>query len=189
MKDSVIKNTLTESINKGYILSIFSNRNQRGRCSVGLIEQVTSQHVVMKHISVNGQYDGYILRRLEDIIRIDINGQYEKRLQTLYLLQKQQHLDLFDKKVKRNGNLVKEFLTYSMGKRLVVSVCIDETEEQEDIVGWVKDMNDTEVTISKISFEGYDDGETIFDICEIIKLNCDSLEERVLGLLNSNMNT
>lgn len=186
MGESIILSTLNDSLKERIIVSVFSNRNNPESCAVGFIEKISDEQVVIKHVTSTGLYDGYAIRRLNDIFRVDINGQYEKRLLKLYNVQNQEHPNII--KTKKEANLFKEVLTVAQNLKLVVSVCIDETEEQEDIVGWVKDFGDKEVIIKQISFEGLDDGESAFYIEDIVKINCDSNDERVLGMLNSKLN-
>lgn len=105
--------------------------------------------------------NGYVIRKLDNIFRVDVNGQYEQRLSLLYKLQKQQHEDFFKDKVVKESNLFREALIVAKNNGLVVRVCIDETETQEDIAGFVMAVGDSEAVISTISFDGFDNGKKI----------------------------
>lgn len=177
-------NNLLRAKKEGLIVSIYSNWNEPEKCAVGFVEDISDEQISLKHITPHGLNDGYVIRKLDDIFRVDLNGQYEKRLLILYNLQGQNHANLLQNKTKKDSNLFKEALLSAQKLKMVVSVCIDETEAQESIVGLVKEVIDDEVVISQISFEGLDDGESIFFIDNIVKINCDSLDERALGLLN-----
>jgi hypothetical protein len=137
----------------------------------------------MKHITPEGLSDGYIVRRLDDIFRIDFNGKYEKRIDLLYKLQQQNHESLFEEQTKKNSDLFKETFISAKDKDLIISICMDEEEIQNDIVGFVKDITTKEVVISRISPEGLNDGESSFFLDDVSKLNCDTVEEKTLKLL------
>ena len=185
--DSNIKRLLIRCKEENLLVAIYSNRNEPDNFSAGFIEALSEEQIILKHVTSNGLYDGYVVRNLGDIFRIDYNGLYEKRLLNLYQLQKQKHLESFlENKINKNSNLFYETLVAARKHKVVVNICIDVTETQESIIGWVTNIQGMEVTISKISFEGLDDGESIFDIADIIKINCDSDDEKVMGLLNLN---
>ncbi len=123
---------------------------------------------------------------MEDVFRIDIEGEYEQRLQLLCTLQKQKHEGFINKLTMQGSNLFKRTLEIAEKKSLIVTICIDETEDQDSVVGFVKDINSKETTISRVSFNGLSDGESTFFIEDIIKINCDTVDERLLKLLFDN---
>lgn len=183
MEDMRVLLALKRSIKESLMISIFSNGYQPEKCSVGFVEKLSNEQVLVKHVTQEGLYDGFIIRKLKDIFRIDIDGQYERRLALLYNIQNQSHLDYFEQIVKKNSNLFKIALEVSKKRNLFVRISIDETEAQEDIIGLVKEVNKKEAVISKISLDGLNDGECFFFIDDIVKMNCDSVEEKALELL------
>ncbi len=185
MEKNNILSVLNRSHKDGLMVSVYSNRYQPEMCSVGFIDSLSAGQFIMKHVTPEGIYDGYIIRRIEDVFRVDVNGEYERRLELLYNLQKQKHQDFFKKKANQKPNLFKESLVIAQKKKLIVTICIDETDSQDNIVGFVKDVNPNGITISRISSNGLDDGESTFLIEDVIKINCDSSDERIIKLLYS----
>lgn len=185
MKVNIFTSLLKHSIKEFNMVSVYSNRYQPEKCSVGFVEAVTNEHFFIKHVSPVGTDDGYIVRRMSDVFRVDFGGEYEKRLNLLYTLQNQQHQNFFDRKPAKSSNLFRESLIVAKKKNLIVSVCIDETENQENVVGFVKDINSEGATISRISLNGLDDGESTLILDDVIKIDCDSLDERTLKILYS----
>jgi len=184
VKKSSILLALKRLMQEHSIASIYPSINYPDKCSVGFIEGISSEHIIMKHISRNGFYDGYVIRRIDDIFRVDFGGQYEKKILTLYTAQNQKHDSLIDVEINEETDILKECLMSSMKKNYVVSLFIDETENEEYFYGWVKDVSHEEVIISRISSEGEDDGTAIIKACEITALNCDTDDEIVLKILN-----
>ncbi|AUS09487.1 hypothetical protein C1X05_12120 [Laceyella sacchari] len=183
MGESRILEALKRSLYKGMIVSVYSDRNQPGNFSAGFIDAISDEQFVMKHVTPEGTNDGYIMRRIEDVFRVDVHGEYEQRLRLLYTLQKQRHEDFLNGAVTEQSNLFVESLTIAQARNLIVTICIDETESQDDITGFVKEINTEEVTIARISSNGSNDGESIFLIEDITKMNCDTTAERLIKQL------
>lgn len=183
MQDSSIMFFLKRSLINKTFASVFTNSEQPDKCSVGFVGALTEGHVLINHVTYTGLSDGFAIRRVEDIFRIDFDGQYEQKLEKLYFLQKQFHQELITSPISNEINLFKEVLVNSQRSGRVVDICIDYTESQEDVIGRVKEVNDIEVVISRISQEGKDDGESVLFLNDIIKLNCDSQDEHILQLL------
>ncbi|MFU0789869.1 MAG: EAL domain-containing protein [Virgibacillus proomii] len=171
---------LKRSTERGLVVSIYSNQYEPEKCSVGYVDTLSTEQFIMKHITPEGLSDGYIVRRLDDIFRVDFNGEYEKRIDLLYTLQQQKHESLFEEQMRKDSNLFKETFISAKNKDLIVSICMD---EGDDIVGFVKDITIEEVVISRISSEGLCDGESSFFLDDVNKLNCDTVEEKTLKLL------
>lgn len=185
MVESRMIMALKKAIKDCSVVSVFSNRCAPDKCSVGLIERVTDKQVLIKHITEYGMYDGYIIRRLEDVFRVDISGQYEKRLYRLYKLHGQKHDNLLTNRIGKQYDLFREALIAAQREKYAVSINIDDTGEQDDITGWVRDISEEEASVSKITFDGDEDGESIFALSDIVKLNCDCEDERTYALLNT----
>lgn len=60
-------------------VSLFCNRNDTEQHLTGFIGKVNDSEVLIYHITNCGYYDGYILKRIDDIFRIDYEGEYEKK--------------------------------------------------------------------------------------------------------------
>lgn len=183
MEDSSILLFLKQSMVEKVIVSIFSNRNQPDACSVGYVEAITEDQVLLNHVTPTGLADGIVIRRLEDVFRVDINGLYEQKLHRLYFLQHQSHQTLLLDPANTETNLFNEILIQAQKLGLIVNVCIDETETQDNIIGLTKEVSKFEVVISRISEYGLVDGESILLLDDIVKLNCDTDEEHILKLL------
>jgi len=185
--DTVVISTLQKLMKHNTIVSIYPDINNSECFSVGFIEAMSNDHIIIKSISKNGQYDGYIIRKIENIFRVDFDGDYEKRLKILYEIQKQEHHKLIQKKARKDTNLFREALKSSMSNKYVVSIelIFTDEEEGEGLFGWVKNISETEVLISKLSYYGHDDGCSIIRFDNIAAINCDTDDEIALRLLNT----
>ncbi|RAL21484.1 hypothetical protein [Thermoflavimicrobium daqui] len=183
MGESLILSMLKRSMEEKCMVSVFTDRSQPDSCSVGFIHSLSSKQFAMKHVTPDGYNDGYILRRIEDIFRVDIAGEYERRLELIYTLQKQPYKDLMNAGVAFESDLFRACLVRAQDENLVVTICIDENDSQLNMVGFVKEMGSHEVTITRITSNGLDDGESTFYIEDIVKINCDTAEEKTCKLL------
>ncbi|MPM91866.1 hypothetical protein SDC9_139000 [bioreactor metagenome] len=145
---------------------------------------ISDEQVIIKHIALDGLSDGFVIRRLENVYRIDVDGRYEHKIHRLYSLQNQRHEAFLEIMEDNHSNLFKEALLASKKHELIVKLYIDETEEQEDIIGFVKAVDDNEAIISRISDDGSYDGESVLYLNDIIKLDCGRRGEIIRQLLH-----
>lgn len=54
-KSNIIK-FLNESLNEKLFVSIFSDREQPDKCSVGFVEAISEDHVLINHVTTLGIY-------------------------------------------------------------------------------------------------------------------------------------
>ena len=180
---------LNRAMKENLLVSIYTNQWEPDYFSTGFVDAISDQEVVLSHVTPDGLYDGYIVRKLDDLFRVDIGGLYEQRLYLLYTLQKQSHLKLIKKRKTGDANLFQEVLLCARKQNYVVSLCIDETDTQDGITGWISEVSDDEVIIAKISYEGHNDGFSIVPMNQISKINCDTTDERVIKILNNYYNS
>lgn len=183
-----ILNFLNRSMESREIISVFTDREQPEKCSVGIVAAVSQEQVLINHITPLGRYDGYVVRRIDNIFGVDIDGQYEQKLEILYNLQAQTHPQILNRKISAEDNIFLEVLNRAQECDLIVNVCVDDSETQESIIGFVKNISDIDVVINRVSENGRYDGEIVFLIADIVKLNCDSDEKQALKLLSDEQN-
>ena len=163
------------------VVSIFTDIYNKEKCSTGFIKSIDKTDILLKHLNQNGESDGYILRRIEDIYRIDIDGLYENKLKKLYYYKNEEH----DKLLLENKNIRYELLLFAEQHRKFLEISIDYDNEQEIIVGYIKriDTENDNFFINKVNSYGVDDGITVIHIDDIISLNYDSNDARDLSIL------
>lgn len=184
MSDNLVVHALKLSQSEEKTISVFSDSSDPGNCSCGYIDHLSGSLFIMKHISPEGLNDGYIVRKIDDIIRVDYYGSYEKKIQLLYKLQKQNHGRLLEHlNISSSSNLFVEVFLKAKEKKLLVSLSLD--EDQEAITGFVKNVDQDSLTASvfKLSDQGEFDGVTSFSIEDVDKVNCDTSDERTIQLL------
>lgn len=180
------KLTLKRACEEHLVASVYPNADESDHFSAGFVECISNEHVLLQSISTAGLYDGYVLRRMDQIFRVNTDGEYENRLRLLYEIQAQTHKPLTSQQSEENRNLLVEVLENSIAHHLVVGIGL--SNGADDINGWVKEISDSHVTISNISYYGNPDGMTTILLSDIDLINCDTDDEIALRLLNESKN-
>lgn len=132
---------------------------------------------MLSHISSNGYYDGYILRRIEDVYRIDYDGEYECRIENLYKARGQAHTISIVKEDEENLFLSALRLAKELG--LVVSLVFNDACRS----GLIKHYDNDVVCLFALSDNGEKDGIAVVKASEILVVEMDTDYEQDLKLL------
>lgn len=176
----MLLNVLKRAKEDGHILSIYTDKENTEKFSAGYIQQISEDLVLISHVTPYGLYDGYMIRRIEDIYRLECHGKYEKKLETLYNIQNQNH-----KKIPHGcGTIFEDLFKFSLDNHLVINIQLHYSE-LEDIQGYVDEFFEDSLIVRQLDDEGNDDGETVISISDITLLTCDSDREMALRLLST----
>lgn len=142
----------------------------------GYIDAYNEDEILIKHISPDGYYDGFILIHISDLIRVDILGQYEKRIALLFAMRKQVHPSLNH----LNDTLYTSIMDFAHANNLIASVELEGTT----ISGYVLDFDENNVHIQVVDKNGQTDGETVVLVGNILSFAVDTITEQNLKMLN-----
>ena len=76
------------------IVSIFCDEDDTSMFLEGYIYAIGRQDFLIKHITPHGLSDGYILKKIDSVMHLEISGRYEKKIEKLYSKKNQRHIDL-----------------------------------------------------------------------------------------------
>lgn len=173
---------LDRAMEKKYLVSVFSNISSPENFSIGIVSGLTKRHLLLEQISTNGLYDGYSVRSIDSIFRVDINGIYENKIKRLYDLKKQKHFKIIGKLINDKSDLYVEILSAAKNHKLVVALVTEESSES--IIGWVSVVSHKLIEINRINSDGISDGSSFIKLEKIEKVYCDTEDEHSLGILN-----
>lgn len=165
----------------GDLTAIYTNRNDYDSFSVGYILGVTEESFIIKHLSSRGEFDGYSVRKTDDVYRIETDGIYLKKIK---LLSEQKRGNESLPSIDTNGEFLLNAIKYAIDNKFVATICIDESAC--DIVGYIKSMDNNHVRVLQITEYGENNGETVFPLQEILKLCINDLECMDLDILYRN---
>ena len=74
------------------IVSIFCDEDDTSMFLEGYIYAIGRQDFLIKHITPHGLADGYILKKIDSVMHLEISGQYEKKIEKLYSKKNQRHI-------------------------------------------------------------------------------------------------
>ena len=158
------------------VSSFYYDVNQPLVHLTGYISAFNDVELLIEHISIHGNYDGFILKRIEDIFRIDYNGEYEKKIWNLYRIKKQLHkkINILDK-----NDILSSVLDFCIDNKYIISLEFDES----CISGFVKSYNKNYINLSIVNEYGIINGETIVDLNQIVSIAVDTDDEQDIKLL------
>ncbi len=160
------------------IASFYFNKNDNTVHLTGFVHCFNDEEILIAHITPRGEYDGYILNRIEDIYRIEYNGYYEKKIGLLYSLKSQNHQLL-----RKNDNeyILDSLIDYAISCNKVVSLQL----QNDKITGFVVSYANGVILMNTLDNNGISDGYSSISIEEVETFACDGDYEQDLKLLNN----
>lgn len=174
----MFKDILEKSRNEKEILSLYTNKEDTERFSVGYILELCEKYCIIALISPSGLYDGYRVIDINEIYKIEYGGDYEKKLKKLYDIKKQSHKDI---KLLEN-NLIISMLKFAKENEFIITIELLESG-LNDVQGYVKNFTDEKLMILKINDLGQKDGLSEIDLDAITSIVCNSEDENTLEIL------
>ena len=166
--------------NENAVVSIYNNFDDTSVFEVGYINTYNDSEILLSSINERGEYAGYILFHIDDIFRIEANGEYEEKIKNLYSLKNQKH----EKFELVNAEIVYSVLDFAKENNLLVSFEF----ENDCRVGFVDKHKDNLCTINTISDFGKPDGIAVIDIDAVESIFVDSVFDQDLKLLFESRN-
>ena len=160
------------------LATFYCNNGNVQTILVGYVEKFNDSEILIAHISPRGFYDGFILKHIEEIQRIDYDSDYEKKIARLYNLRGRSHtaIQTFDPK---DDEIIYSLLDFAKQNDYVVSLEFT----QDSISGFVNGYSDDVVYIDAINDYGAENGIAIIDINEVLTVSVDTDHEQDLRLL------
>ncbi len=173
----MFKTVLSEAKESGVPISLYTDKEDTARFAFGFVLGLSDDAVLIGSITPYGFYDGYTVRRLQDIYRVERGDRYGCRLLKLYALHDQLHPSL-----PLTGDLFRDVLSFSRKSRLAVSIELMDSD-CDDVQGFVSDVQGMAAVIEQVSDDGEPDGETVIAVGDITCITCDAEKETALKLL------
>jgi len=161
------------------IVSIFCDEDDTSMFLEGYIYAIGRQDFLIKHITPHGLADGYILKKIDSVMHLEISGQYEKKIEKLYSKKNQRHIDL---KLQDKVRLKNNIFQICMNNKYIVSIEMIQDDECP-IKGVINKIDDNKVIVSKLTEYGEDDGEAILKKENIDTISFLGVDEEDIQLL------
>lgn len=161
--------------NKCFV-SVYVNEMNIDSFCFGKIIKRDKVFFIMEEISPKGKKDGLLLRRIDRIIKIEMQNQYEKDM--LLLMEKENYNSNFYSF--NSNNLLEELLQYAIDNRFIVKVL---TYENDMIKGYPIEINSEYCKVMEIDEMGVELGIAYIPNREIFEIDCNSSDEMRLQLI------
>lgn len=174
-----MKKILCDFAKKGKFISVYKNFDDRTKFSFGKVIAVDQTHYALIETTPEGSYDGITVGTIDSIIRLEENGLYEKKMNSLLLK------ETFDDKVfdLDEKNIVLSVLKKSQEEKIVLSIELLDSSIN-DVSGVVQKIEGNICTLNIIDNYGFDDGIAYFKIDDITQISLDTEFEQTLQKLH-----
>lgn len=165
---------------KRKVVSLYYDLNNMDAHLTGYIEGFSGEEILVAHISSHGLYDGYILKRIDEIYRIDYDGKYEKKIERLYTIKQQSH-----KKIPFNNDMktiLEDALHFAQNNNYIISLEFSDSY----ISGIIDSFNDRLISIRIVEDDGSESGISVIEFSDIDTISVDTDDEQDIKLLRMN---
>lgn len=169
---------LKEALKNEKFVSVYTNAQDTLKFIFGRILCVNDDYIVIYMISPNGEYDGVIVKETEDVIRLEMDDQYSRKMKMLCAVTEE---DICQYVVDEN-QIVKSVLMIAEKTKKIIS-CELLGSGFDDVVGFVSNLEDGVCEIKQVDSYGCEDGVSYIMVDDISQLSFDSEDEqRILTL-------
>lgn len=168
-------------------ISLYVNANDLESFKYGRILAVNQFFTLIEQISTAGEFDGIILKKTEKIIRIELDSNYNKKMEILMKDNNDDNSFINSININRNIDLRVFLLKYAQDHNEIISVELADSEYY-DIVGNVDKIESSFCSFLQIDDYGNRDGISCVKVDDISSISCGSEFERILNSLQSRLN-
>jgi len=166
------------------VISIYNDPSDTGNCWTGFVSEVDDNYVLIAHCTEHGFYGGFCLHEIEGIYNIEQDTSYEKKVQKLYQLRKQNHPTI---SLDVNNSLLDSLLAYVQKEEIFVSIELMEDDPYSP-TGLIQELTEDYVCLKNFTSSGETNGYSYIEKEDIHKLFVDSMPEQDLALIYQDLN-
>jgi hypothetical protein len=176
---------LKDALASQELVSIYADPSRPGSCSVGKIYSIGKTVFAMKSMTQDGRDDGILLRKVENVFKIEGGGKYEKKIGFLH----EEQLRL----VKDRTYDLKQFadfstaLRYASKQKFVISVWMEMDDDDEYQSGYISSITTKTFKLDRLDDFGIANGFSVLKIEYIQGMDIDGSNERALNVLHSSV--
>lgn len=156
---------------------IHTNMNNTSKFIYGRIICADNEFFATSTLSPDGDFDGVLIKKTDDIIYLEIDSQYDDKMSKLF----SSNPIVFTKKLEQ-GNIPCSMLSIALKMKQVVSLELINSGII-DIVGLVISIDNNICTIQQIDEYGFKNGMAYVDISDISQISYASQDEMRIAKL------
>lgn len=167
--------------NEKKYVCIHADETSPSKFVFGKIIGVDTNSVAISMVSPDGEYDGVLIKQIDDIVRVEQSVSYEKKMRKLMKIKG------YDERIFAisNDNILKGILDFAKETGVIISVELDHSGF-DDVAGFVESVNDEICKLLQVNEYGEEDGESFITLRDISQICLDSSDEkRLLALFQA----
>ena len=165
--------------NNKYI-SIYTDIDDTTRFMFGKLLGCDDTYFLVSSFTPTGKNDGIVVKLISDIIKIELDGQYSKKMMELI----SDDNEVFD--ISDYDDIVYSVLSDAKNNNRIISIELSESGN-EDVIGLPVEISDNICKTLLIDQYGYDDGYALFDVRDITQISAFSEHENSLEKLRNQL--
>lgn len=170
---------LEQAHTEGRAVAVYAEGEGFERYEVGFVEQATLREISLRCLTTRGEPDGRRAIRTDDVVRIDMDTAYLRKLETLYQYRDSVFTNDFPPSPVDAG--LSGQLREAQEARIVVHV-VDENDYGP--TGFVRHVGDESVEIERIGPHGESDGRATMLLKAVAKVHVGRRQEQAVGFLH-----
>ena len=159
------------------LISLYTDLNNMENFHIVYVLNVKDGQVLEMNVGLHGEFDGYMVEFLDDIYRIEQESIYQKRIEKLSS-QPGKFVKPFE--ILYQNNPMIDLLNAAMKNNIISNINIG---YEENILGYITDIEDEKVFISQITEEGEFDGRTVIYVKNIKKVIIGDVDTQDIDVL------
>lgn len=173
-----MKQILMKYAGLGCLVELYARADDASRFDAGWVLGVDDRYVILLAMDEKGRRDGLLLRLLENVVCVQADTLYLKKLEKLSSRFIQGRPELPPVR----GDLLSWLIRFAEDGRLGISLELADSGG-EDVCGTVAQDNGRVLTVRQLDVYGNDDGMAHVPHEHITRMNCDSADERAMLFL------
>jgi hypothetical protein len=180
----MIKSILKKAFEDEILVGMRTDMQDWGETIIGFITEINELCFTIKEIDEYGYFKGKIIINHVNVINMEIEDRYQKRLFFLY-----KNNSIFNQSnqvtIYKEGDLLKEYFESLIQDKSIVTFYLD---EEDYVIGEILKYDEEVILIKNIGREGDEDGVSYFFINKIIGIRFNGIEEQKIELLYKHRN-
>lgn len=165
-----MKTKLQYFLETNKFISIYCNDNM-DNFLYGKLLSLNDFEFALMLISPNGDFDGILVKEINNIIRIEFDGQYEEKMSKLISFHTEEYCSNID-----NNDIKRAVLSLAKNNTKIVSIELQNSQDV-NIMGFVEKIEENLCKIKQVDDYGYYDGYSYVYISEITQIVYNSNDE------------
>ncbi len=173
--------TLHDAQSTNAAVAVYADSEDYQSYEVGFVEHADANEVVLLCLTPKGEPDGRRVLSMDDVMRVDIENSYIKKLELLYEYRDSLFEKDFTDRPKSGKVSLHSLLSHAFENNQVVHL-VDGNDYGPS--GFVKDIGDDYVVINRIGTNGEPDGVATLLLSNVSKVHVGRRTEQILSFLH-----